>query len=72
MIDRLRTLLATFVVNHLTRPPMLVVRSWLWLAAKSRHTQDNRRCLHAVLRLHPENEPASLALLLVDQRRRTS
>jgi hypothetical protein len=72
MIDRFRTLLAAFVVNHLTRPRMLVVQSWLWLAAKSRDAQDKRRCLHAVLQLDPDNEPASLALLLLDQQRPTS
>jgi hypothetical protein len=51
---------------------MLLVQSWLWLAAKSRDTQDKRRCLNAVLRLDPENEPASLALLLLDQQRPTN
>jgi len=72
MIDRLRTHLASFIVKHLTRPRMVVVRSWLWLAAKSCDTQAKRRCLHAVLHLDPQNEPASLALLLFDQHRLTS
>jgi hypothetical protein len=34
--------------------------------------EEKRRCLKAVLALDPENEPASLALLLFDQRRPTS
>jgi len=51
---------------------MVIVPCWLWLAAKSRDLQDKRRCLHAVLRLDPENEPASLALLLLDQQRPAS
>ena len=72
MIDRFRTLLASFIVRPFTRPRMLVLQCWLWLAAKSRDLEEKRRCLHAVLRLDPENEPASLALLLFDQQRPTS
>ncbi len=72
MIDSPRTLLAAFVVNHLARPRMPVVQSWLWLAAKSRNTEDKRRSLHAVLQLDPDNQPPSLALLLLDQQRPTS
>ena len=72
ILDRLRTLLAKFIVKHLTRPRALVVQTWLWLAAKSQDVEDKRRCLNAVLELDPENEPASLALLLLDQERPTS
>jgi hypothetical protein len=71
MIDRFRTRYASFVVSHFTRPTMLVIQCWLWLAAKSRDKQDNRRCLHAVLRLDPDNQPAPLALLLFDPQRPT-
>jgi len=71
-VERLRTLLAAFVVKHLARPRMLLLQCWLWLAAKSRNTEDKRRCLHAVLQFDPENEPPSLALLLLDQQRPTS
>jgi hypothetical protein len=51
---------------------MLVVQCWLWLAANSPDLQDKRRCLHAVLRLDPENESASLGLLLLGQKRTTT
>jgi len=69
MIGKLRTLLAKFIVDHFTRPRRLVVQAWLWLAAKAEDLEDKRHCLNAVLELDPENEPASLALLLLDQTR---
>jgi hypothetical protein len=72
MIDRFRTRYASFMLRHFARPTMVIVPCWLWLAAESSDLQDKRRCLHAVLRLHPDNEPASLALLLLDQKRPTS
>ena len=50
-------------------PRPLVVRAWLWLAALTDDLQQKRRCLNAVLYLDPHNEPASLALLLLDQKR---
>jgi hypothetical protein len=48
------------------------IRAWFWLAAQTGDVEEKRRCLNAVLELDPENEPASLALLLFDQRRPTS
>ena len=72
MVDKLRTLLAKFIVKHLNRPRSLVVEAWLWLAAEADDTEDKRRCPNAILQLQPENEPASLALLALDQRGRES
>jgi len=72
MIDTLRTHLATFIVGHFTRPRSLVVRCWLWLAAQSPDMEEKRRCPNAVLRLDPDNHPASLAPLLFHQQRPTS
>jgi hypothetical protein len=69
MLDRLRTALAKFIVRYLTRPRLLVTRAWFWLAAEAKGIEDKRRCLNAILQLDPDNEPASLALLLLDQRR---
>ena len=69
MLDTLRTLLAKFIVQHLTRPGPLVLQAWLWLAADTQDIEKKRHCLNAVLELEPENEPASLALLLLDQKR---
>jgi len=68
----MRTLGAKSTVCHLRRPRPLVIRAWLWLAAKADNLEEKRRCLHAVLQLHPENEPATLALLVLDQKRPTS
>lgn len=65
----MRTHLARFAVSHFTGPRFLVVHIWPWLAAESHDIQEKPRCLNAVLQLDPENEPASLALLLFDQRR---
>ena len=67
MVDGLRTILARFVAHHLHRP--LVTQALLWLAAEADELEEKGRCLNAVLQLDPENEPASLALLLLDQRR---
>jgi len=72
MIDTLRTHLATFIVGRFTRPRILVTHCWLWLAAQSTDMEEKRRRRHDVLRLDPDNEPASLALLLFDQHRPTS
>ena len=71
MLDTSRTLLATIIVSRLTRPRPLIIRAWLWLAAEADNLEEKRRCLNAVLRLDPDNEPASLALLLLDQKRPT-
>ena len=68
-LDSLRTAFAKLVVGHLTRPQMLVVRCWLWLAAGSRDLEYKRHCLKAVLELEPDNEPASLGLLVLDHTR---
>lgn len=62
-VDKLRTLLARLIVAHFTRPTILLVRSWFWLAAHTQDIQEKRRYLHAILKLDPENEPASLLLL---------
>jgi hypothetical protein len=70
--DRLQTLIGGFIVQHLSHPRALVVAAWLWLAAKSRATEEKRRSLNAVLQLDPENQPLSLALLVLDQRRPTN
>jgi hypothetical protein len=58
--------MAKAVVRH---PRPLVLQSWLWLAAETENLEEKRRCLDAVLLLDPENEPASLALLALDQER---
>jgi hypothetical protein len=67
-VDKLRTLLARFIVADFTRATIFVVRSWFWLAAETQGIQEKRRCVNAVLRLDPENEPASLLLLHFDRR----
>jgi hypothetical protein len=38
-------------------------------AADTQDAEDKRRSLKAVLELDPENEPASLALVVLDQAR---
>jgi len=72
MIDKLRTLLAKSIVRHLNRPRPLAGRVWLWLAAEADNLEEKCRCLIEVLRLDPENEEATLALLVLDQRRPTN
>lgn len=72
MLDHLRTPLARLMAQRLKRPRPLVIQAWLWLAAEADTLEDKRLCLEAVVRLDPENEAASLALLLLDQRRPTS
>jgi len=69
MLDRLRTVIARSTVGYLNRPVSLVVAAWLWLAAEADDTEVKRRCLNAILELDPENEPASLALLVLDHKR---
>ena len=69
MLHQLRTVIADSIVRHLPRPRVLVIQAWLWLAAEARDTEDKRRCLKTVLQIDPENEPASLALLVLDQGR---
>lgn len=72
VVNDLRTVLARLIPHHLRHPRALAIRAWLWLAAESQDIEEKRRCLAAVLELDPENEPASLALLVPDQRRPTS
>jgi len=67
-----RTLPAKFIVQHLAHPRPLVVQAWLWLAAKAKDLVDKRHCVNTILELDPENEPASLALLVLDRKRPTN
>jgi len=71
-IDNLRTLLAGIITQCLQHPRPLVIRAYLWLAANTQDIQGKRRCLNAVLELDPEDEPATPALLILDQTRPTS
>jgi len=49
-----------------------VIQAWLWLAAEVDSVEEKRGCLKAILQLGAENEPASVALPLLDQERRCS
>jgi len=69
MPDRFRTALAKFTVEHLARPRPLVIRAWLWLAAKADDIEEKRRCLSAILELDLENEPATLVMVTPGQGR---
>ena len=51
MIDKFRTLLARFIVKHLTGARALLVHAWLWLAADTDDVEEKWRCLQAVLEL---------------------
>ena len=53
-------------------PRALAIDARFWLAASTHDLEEERRCLNAVLHLDPDNEPASLALFLLDQKRPTS
>ena len=68
MIDKLRTLPARFIVQHLTRPRQLVVHAWLWLAADTDDVEEKWRCLQAALELNPEHQSARAASALLFQR----
>lgn len=63
MLDRLRIVIARFVVHRLPRPRPLVVAGWLWQAAQTDDIEEERRCLWAVLELHPDNTRALLGVL---------
>ena len=63
MLDTFRTLLARFMVSHLTRPRPLVIRPWLWLAAEADEIGEKRHCLNAVLEIDPGTTSALLALI---------
>lgn len=71
MLDNIRTIAARVIVHRVRRPHLLVIRARFGLAAQADDLQEKRRCLNAILALDPENEAASLALLLFDQRRPT-
>jgi hypothetical protein len=66
MINRLRTILARFVVNHLSGPPDLLRAAWGWLVGED-GLDHKRRCLEEILRLEPDNKEAAMALLWVKQ-----
>ena len=68
MIDKLRTLPARFIVQHLTRLLLLVIHAWLWLAADTDDVEEKWRCLQAVLELNPEHQAACAASALLFQR----
>ena len=68
MIDKLRTLLAKFIVQHLNRPLLLAIHAWLWLAADTADVEEKWRCLQAVLELNPEHQSARAASVLLFQR----
>jgi len=72
MANDLRTALARLIVRHLRHPRCLVIPAWLWLGAEADDLEEKRRCLEAILQLDPDNEPASVALLLLDQERPSS
>ena len=68
MIDKLRTLPARFIVQHLNRPLFLVIHAWLWLASDTDDVEEKWRCLQAVLELNPEHQSARAASALLFQR----
>jgi len=69
VLDSLRTLVGKLIVRLFTCPCGLVLAAWFCLAAEADDTEEKRRCLNAILELDPENEPATLALLVLDQKR---
>jgi len=72
MIDVPTRVAARFVVHQLHRPRPLVIRAWLWLAAESAEIGEKRPCLNEVLHLARENQPATSALLVLDETRPTN
>ena len=60
------------MIRHLHHRHRLVVEAWLWLAAQADDIEEKHRCLNAVLRPDPDSEHASLALLILHQRRPSS
>jgi hypothetical protein len=42
MVDKLRTRLAKFIVQHFNRPHSVVIRAWLWLAAEADNAREKR------------------------------
>lgn len=69
VLDSPRTLVAKVIVRLFTCPCALVLAAWFCLAAEADDTEEKRRCLNAILEPDHNNEPASLALLALDQRR---
>ena len=67
-LDNLRTLLAKLIVEYLTRPRLLVIHAWLWLAAETDDVEEKWRSLQAVLELNPEHQAARAASALLFQR----
>jgi hypothetical protein len=63
MLDRLRTVIAKFMVKYLPRPHPLLVTAWHWLAAQTDDIEEKKRCLWAILDLDPDNTRALLGLL---------
>jgi hypothetical protein len=72
MLDHFRVAVAPFTTRHLQRWHAFAIRAWFWLAVQTDHLEEKRRYLNAILELDPENEPATLALPLFNQRRPTS
>ncbi len=68
MVDRLRTLLAKLVVEHLARPRPLVIHAWLWLAAETDDVEEKWLFPQAVLQLNPEHQATRTASALLFQR----
>jgi hypothetical protein len=66
-IDCLGTPPSAFLVNRFTCPHPLHIQCWPWLAATSRTTEEDTRCLNAILQLDRDTDAASLALLLLAQ-----
>jgi hypothetical protein len=72
VLDRPPSTMAKFVVQYLPGPSLLLVTPWLCLAANAGDVEEKCRSLNAVLPLDPENEPATLALLLLERTTPTS
>jgi hypothetical protein len=67
MTNRLRTLIARFIVRYLSAPRSLLVAAWGWLAAATDDLGRKQIYLEAILVLEPDNEQAYMALLWVQQ-----
>jgi hypothetical protein len=67
MVDKLRTIIAKFIAQHVQRPPCVVAGAWRWLAAQTGNVEEEKRCLWAVLDLDADNTRALLGLLALVQ-----
>jgi thioredoxin-like negative regulator of GroEL len=65
MVDKLRTAIARFMVQHVPHPHPLVVAAWLWLAAKTEDIEEKKRCFNSILALDPDNTETLLALAVL-------